>query len=371
MIYLDNYATTPMDPRVRDAMIPYLKCKYGNPASRTHGKGWEAERAVDAARDRIASFINASPNQIIFTSGATESNNTVLKNSSYKHIITSTIEHSSVFNTCGFLDGNSCKVSYISSDQYGQIIVSDLSKHKCPDLVSFMLVNNEIGTIQNIGEIRQIMPNVLIHSDMAQALGKIPIDVKMLDIDFASFSGHKIYGPKGIGVLYARDIDLIEPLLHGGVHEFGLRAGTLNVPGIVGFGMACEILENEMCDDQIKIAANKEIFEDTLTKLLPDSYVCNFPKKISGSSNIFIKCNGIDMLLSILSDRVGMSLASACTSLDNEPSRTLLEVGVPNEEINNFVRVSIGKFNKEYEMERAALDISEAVKLTNQEIRKL
>lgn len=366
-IYLDNHATTQIDPRVVEAMMPYLTEKYGNPSSKTHTFGCDAQAAVEVAREIIAESINAQSSEIIFTSGATESNNLVLHNRT--KILTSAVEHSSVYNICRkkSLDktgevlevrvNRDCEISLGHAKQLSQLME--------PEIVSVMLANNEVGTIQPIKELRRLFPNALIHSDMAQALGKIPIDVKDLGVDFASFSAHKVYGPKGIGALYvsARAQDKIQPLMIGGSQEVGLRPGTLNVPAIVGFGKACEIIDLDEEPQRIK-RLRSMFFNAFIYKLsvLPDWY--GTEDNLPGNLNVAIPVKNMDMFKTIVGQRIIYSFGSACNSGEH-PSRILQAMGVPEKDMETSIRLCFGRFNTEEEVQEAADIVCQAIIATN------
>jgi len=369
VIYLDHHATTPIDPRVLEVMLPYLKEHYGNPASRTHKYGWNAEEAVEDAREHVAKLISCSPHQIVFTSGATESNNTILKQNSFKSIITSTIEHSSVSMVCKYLE-NHKHFAFLKPDKRGICNIEELKNLPKPDLISVMLVNNEIGTIQPISKINELREEgTLIHSDMAQALGKISIEIEKLNVDFAAFSAHKIYGPKGIGALYLKESDSIEPFMHGGAQESGRRAGTLNVPAIVGFGKACNIAKDELDQALFKTVMAREVLLEELVKLIPGMKYHNFYPQVPGSLHISLPCNDMTMLLGILSNKVALSLTSACMSINSTPSGVLKEVLLSDEEAKKSIRLCTGRFNTFEEMREAAQNIAEAVKIVNAEVK--
>jgi cysteine desulfurase len=360
MIYLDNHATTQIDPRVLDTMLPYLQGKYGNPASRSHLYGWSAEEAIDNAREQVAKLINASPGEIIFTSGATESNNTVLQTYANRKVYISAIEHSSVYKSCKHF----CRWSKTYSDRNGTVDIPSfkdlLSDEQC-DLISVMLVNNEIGTIQPIKKVREMCPNIPIHSDMAQALGKIEVDVKDLDVDYASFSAHKVYGPKGVGALYIKGGSNVSRFIHGGGQEFNLRAGTLNVPGIVGFGKACELAKESIHNDISHYESLSELLKTQLSELIPGIIFHDFKPKVANNLHICMPCDDMDVFTSELSERVAVSSGSACMSLDNKPSRVLEAVGMSEDEAIKSIRVGIGRFNTEEEMKLAAQHVANAV----------
>lgn len=362
-IYLDNHATTPMDPQVFEAMRPYFLVKFGNPASKNHSFGWEADSAVENARKQVAKLINAEPNEIIFTSGATESVNLALKGiaEAYqfkgKHIISSVVEHSAVLDTLSYLTKSGFEVTYIPVDQNGFVSVSKLQESIRPDtiLVSIMTANNEIGTIQDIKSIGNICSerDVLFHTDAAQAVGKIPFDVKENNIDLASFCAHKIYGPKGIGALFIKKKQnpiKITPQMLGGGHENGYRSGTLNVPGIVGFGKAAEI------SDQLLINENARI-EKLRNKLYLGIVSQLNGVKLNGSltnrlaNNLNICMDGIKAESFILEMKdIAVSSGAACASATLKPSHVLTAIGCTNEEAKNSIRFGIGRYNAEEEI---------------------
>lgn len=362
-IYLDNHATTPMDPQVFEAMRPYFLVKFGNPASKNHSFGWEADSAVENARKQVANLINAEPNEIIFTSGATESVNLALKGiaEAYqfkgKHIISSVIEHSAVLDTLSYLTKSGFEVTYIPVDQNGFVSVSKLQESIRPDtiLVSMMAANNEIGTIQDIKSIGNICSerDVLFHTDAAQAVGKIPFDIKENNIDLVSFCAHKIYGQKGIGALCIKKKQnpiKITPQMLGGGHENGYRSGTLNVPGIVGFGKAAEI------SDQLLINENARI-EKLRNKLYLGIVSQLNGVKLNGSltnrlaNNLNICMDGIKAESFILEMKdIAVSSGAACASATLKPSHVLTAIGCTNEEAKNSIRFGIGRFNAEEEI---------------------
>lgn len=359
MIYLDNQATTKMDQLVLEEMIPYFSKIYGNTASKTHKFGWDAEEAIEKAREKIAKTINAYPHEIFFTSGATESNNTIIKNFSDNNIIISQIEHSSVeepsFNFCNIFHSNIDKYGIVDLEFFNYLLLTTK-----PSLVSIMMVNNEIGTIQPIKELKKIAKNTLFHSDITQAIGKIKIDIKDLNIDFASFSAHKIYGPKGIGALYIRDGVNISPLLYGGGHERRIRSGTLNVPAIVGFGKTCEIIN---FDSNIKKL--HDILKTELEKI-PEINIHNFTNKIYHNLHLSVNCD-MDLFMSKLSENVAISFGSACMSHDNKPSRVLKSLNYSDNEIKKSIRISLGKFNTESEMYLVSDFFKKAIKFAKGE----
>jgi len=368
MIYLDHHATTPLDPRVLEVMLPYLKEYYGNASSRTHKYGWDAEDAVETAREQVATLISCSPYQIVFTSGATESNNTILKQNSFKSIITSKIEHSSISKICDYFDGKK-HIAFLKPNKNGVCDINRLKILPKPDLISLMLVNNEIGTIQPVFRLNELRENgTLIHSDMAQAVGKILVNVKKLNVDFASFSAHKMYGPKGIGALYIKS-GSIEPLLHGGGQEDEIRSGTLNVPAIVGFGKACEIIKNEIYQIRSQLSLTRDLLLEKLLNLIPDLQFHDFHPKVPGSLHLALPCDNMTKLLALIGNKVAISTASACMSINNEPSQVLAKILGPKE-IKRSIRLCTGRFNTLDEVREAAQIISDAVKIVNSEERK-
>lgn len=335
MIYLDNCATTKIHPLVLKEMLPYLENNYGN-AHSYHSLGFKATEAVEKAREQVAKCINASPNQIIFTSGATESNNIILSHFSNKEIISSVLEHSSVYNPIYY----KCPWrTFCKSKENGQIDFV----YKENAFYSIMKVNNEIGTVNSN------VPSKNLHMDATQALGKIKFDIS--ECFSASFSSHKIYGPKGVGCLYVKDYSSIEPLMYGGKQEFGLRSGTLNVAGIVGFGKACEILEiNENIID-LKNAFLNEI---------GNMKILNFPTQIPNIINITLPTQDVLGFLNRIENRVALSVGSACLSFST-PSRILTEIGLTEEEALKTIRISIGNFNTKEEMIKAARIIKKSI----------
>jgi cysteine desulfurase len=374
-IYLDNHATTPVDPRVLDAMLPYLKDKFGNAASRQHSFGWEAEGAVEIARKQIAKLINANHREIIFTSGATESINLAIKGVAYaysskgKHIITSQIEHKAVLDTCKRLEKQGFKITYLPVDKYGLVDPDDLRRSITPDtiLVSIMFANNEIGTIEPIDEIGKICAemNVLFHTDAAQALGKVSIDVRSMNIDLMSISAHKIYGPKGIGALFIRkrrpSIKII-PLIDGGGHEGGLRSGTLNVPGIVGFGKACEIAEAEMVDESERIKNLRDKLQFGILNQLDDVHLNGHPEKRL-PNNLNLSFAGVESeALMMGMKEIAVSSGSACTSASVERSHVLRAIGLSEDLVASAIRFGIGRFNTEEEIDYAVEKVVSVVK---------
>eukprot|EP01103_Thecamoeba_quadrilineata_P005078 TRINITY_DN1492_c0_g1_i1.p1 TRINITY_DN1492_c0_g1~~TRINITY_DN1492_c0_g1_i1.p1 ORF type:complete len:465 (-),score=89.75 TRINITY_DN1492_c0_g1_i1:56-1450(-) len=364
-IYLDMQATTPVDPRVLDAMLPYYTLQFGNPHSRTHSYGWEAQDAVEKAREQVAKLINADPKEIVFTSGATESNNTAIKGvakfykEKKKHIITTQTEHKCVLDSCRSLQAEGFEVTYLPVQRNGLIKVSDLAEAIRPDtaLVSIMAVNNEIGVVQPLEEIGRLCRSkkVFFHTDIAQAAGKIEMDVNKLNIDLASISGHKIYGPKGVGALYVRRRPRVrmEPLMSGGGQERGLRSGTLPTALAVGLGAACDIALQEMPRDQERVHYLFQRLYDGITKQVP-SVELNGDRvqRYLGNLNLSFACVEGESLLMALKE-VACSSGSACTSASLEPSYVLRALGVDEEMAHTSIRFGIGRFTTESEIDHA------------------
>lgn len=381
IIYLDNNSTTPVDPQVFEAMIPYLKEKFGNPSSISHRYGREASAAVEFAREQVANLINADSSEIVFTSGTTESVNLAIKgiveNSSKDkmHIITSNIEHKAVLNVCKYLEKLGVVITYISPDEFGIVSPNDVRNNIKGEtiLVCLMTANNEIGTIQPIGEIGEICKekDILFFTDAAQAVGKIPLNVKQLNIDLMAFSGHKLYGPKGIGALYIKNqknkINLF-PQIHGGGQERGLRSGTLNVAGIVGFGKACEICKRNLYDEfNIQTIWMDRIISNLLTKI-DGAFLNGHPtKRIPNNINIGFK--GISNSLFINEfPELAISTGSACASETLEPSYVLSSIGRTKSEIACSIRIGIGRFNTEDEIDYIIKRIPEGIKKIKEEL---
>lgn len=385
-IYMDNHATTPLDPRVLDAMMPYLTDSFGNAASRNHPFGWEAETAVDDARGTAAALIGGKAKEIVWLSGATESDNVAIKGVSefYKdkgnHIITCVTEHKAVLDTCKALERRKkARVTYLGVDKYGQVDPDEIRAAITDEtiLLSFMLANNEIGTIHPIREIGAIAKEkgIVFHCDATQGFGKIPIDVNELGVDLLSASGHKIYGPKGVGLLWVRSRGprvRITAQMDGGGHERGMRSGTLNVPGIVGFAKAIEICGAEMAEENARVIALRERLNTRITEALDEVYLNGHPtERLSGNLNLsFAYIEGESMLMglngSAHADKpaVAVSSGSACTSATLEPSYVLKALGVGDELAHTSIRFGLGRFNTEEEVDEVAdLVISEVKRL--------
>jgi cysteine desulfurase len=363
-IYMDNNSTTRVDPRVVEAMLPYFTEHFGNAASRSHAFGWAAEEAVEAAREHIAAVVGASAKEIIFTSGATESDNLAIKGVAgmYKkkgnHIVTQATEHKAVLDTCKRLERDGSQVTYLPVDKFGQVHAEQV-KEALTDktiLVSIMAANNEIGTVQPIKAIGKLCKEkgVLFHTDAVQSVGKLPIDVEDMGIDLLSMTAHKLYGPKGIGALYVRKKDprvRLEPQIDGGGHERGMRSGTLAVPSIVGFGKACEIAKNEMATESEKSFALRERLRTGIMDKLPESYLNGHPtERLPGNANIsFAYVEGEGLMMGIKD--VAVSSGSACTSASLEPSYVLRALGVGDELAHSSIRFGLGRFNTEAEVD--------------------
>jgi cysteine desulfurase len=373
-IYLDNHATTPLDPRVLEAMLPFFTSRFGNAASNSHSFGWEAAAAVEKARRQIAASIGASPQEIVFTSGATESDNLALKGVAEgcrekgDHIITAVTEHKAVLDSCKHLEKIGCRVTYLPVGSDGLIELDQL-KDAFTDrtiLVSIMAANNETGVLQPVEEIGRLCRErgVLFHSDAVQALGKIPLDVTRANLDLASLTAHKLYGPKGCGALYVRQnaAGQLVPLIDGGGHENGLRSGTLNVPGIVGFGRTCEIAHAEMPEESCRIAGLRNSLRDRLVAGL-DHVTVNgsMEHRLPGNLNMsFLEVDG-ETLLTGLND-VALSSGSACSSGKTHASYVLKALGLSDEAAGSAIRFGIGRFNTEAEIDYVAERIIELVK---------
>jgi cysteine desulfurase len=381
-IYLDYHATTPVDPRVLEAMIPYFTRVFGNPASRGHVFGWEAEAAVDAARDQVARAMNASAKEIVFTSGATESDNLAilgvarLFREKGGHVITAPTEHSAVLDSCGELEREGFAVTYLKPETTGEIPperVREAITEKTV-LVSLMVANNEIGTIQRIAEIGAVCreKGVFFHTDAVQGFGKIPFDVEAMNVDLAAISAHKIYGPKGVGALYVRSRNprvRLEPIVFGGGHERGMRSGTLNVPGIVGLGKAAELAVEELPAEAPRLRRLRARLHDAIVTRVTDVTLNGAPlpaigadgslapgaleRRLPGNLNLsFAGVEGEALLVSMKD--VAVSSGSACTSASLEPSHVLTAIGVPPELAHSSIRFGVGRWTTEEEVDYAA-----------------
>lgn len=372
-IYLDNNATTPMDPRVLEAMIPYFTEHFGNAASRNHPFGWSAEEAVDYAREQIAKLIGADSREIIFTSGATESNNLAIKGvfemyaAKGNHMITVTTEHKAVLDTCKSVEKLGGKVTYLTPDGEGMITIDQVKDAITPEtvLITIMFGNNEIGVLQPIREIASLAKEhgILFHTDATQAVGKIPVDVLADNIDLMSFTAHKMYGPKGVGALYVRRKNprvKVSAQMEGGGHERGMRSGTLNVPGIVGFGKACEICMNEMEQEAIRLSALRDKLEKELS-VIEESYINgNVQHRLPHVSNMSFKYVEGEGLIMGVKD-IAVSSGSACTSASLEPSYVLKALGLDDELAHSSLRFGLSRFTTDEEVDFAVNHVKEAV----------
>jgi cysteine desulfurase len=373
-IYMDNHATTPVDPRVLEAMLPYFTEKFGNAASRNHQFGWEAEAGVEKAREQVAKLIGANAKEIVFTSGATESDNLALKGVAemYKekgnHIITAVTEHKAILDTCKRLEKYGYRVTYLPVQQDGLIDLDDL-KRAMDDtsiLVSVMYANNEIGVLQPVAEIGKLCRErgVLFHTDAVQAVGKVPVDVNKDNIDIASISGHKIYGPKGVGAIYVRRRNprvQLSPIIDGGGHERGMRSGTLNVTGIVGLGAACELCMQDLTSEMARLKGLRDRLKDKMFSKLDEVYVNgSLEHRLPGNINIsFAYVEGESLLMGI--NDVAVSSGSACTSATLEPSYVLKALGAGDDLAHSSIRFGIGRFNTEAEVDYVADRVIETV----------
>ena len=366
-IYLDNHSSTQIDERVYKQMIPFLTNVFGNPHSDSHSHGWISNKFIDLSRSKIAKVINANKEEIFFTSGATESNNLVIKGLAFSqkkknHIITCVIEHKCILESCKFLEAIGYKITYLKVNKFGELNLNDLKKkiNKKTFLVSIMHVNNEIGTIHPIKKIGEICKKkgIFFHTDASQSLGKVKIDVNYLNLDFASFSSHKIHGPQGVGCLFIKkrkDVKLT-PLFSGGGQENGLRSGTLPTALCVGFGQAVELIENERIKTTKKIKNLKNIFLKILEKK-KINYILNGRNTVDHNINITLLDNKNESLFSKLDD-ISLSAGSACGSGSGEPSYVLKEIGLNKNKANSTLRIGIGKKNTEKEIRYCALKIS-------------
>ena len=373
-IYMDNHATTPVDPRVLEEMLPYFTDKFGNAASRNHAFGWAGEEAVELSRERIAKLIGATTKEIVFTSGATESDNLAIKGVAemYRekgnHIITAVTEHKAVLDTCKRLEKYGYRVTYLPVQKDGLIDLEDL-KRAMDDktiLVTIMAANNEIGVLQPWAEIGKLCRErgVIFHSDATQAIGKVPIDVNKQNIDLMSISAHKMYGPKGVGALYVRRKNprvQISPIIDGGGHERGMRSGTLNVPGIVGLGKACAIATEEMPRESCHLAGLRNRLRDKIMGRLDEVYINgSMEHRLPGNLNIsFAYVEGESLLMGI--NDVAVSSGSACTSATLEPSYVLKALGTGDDLAHSSIRFGIGRFNTEAEVDYVADRVCETV----------
>jgi cysteine desulfurase len=389
-IYMDHHATTPVDPRVLEAMLPYFTRVFGNAASRSHVFGWEAEAAVDEARNQIAIAMNADPREIVFTSGATESDNLAILGAAraYRqkgnHVVTAATEHRAVLDSCGELGREGLEITYVRPDRTGRVEARQVREALRPEtvLVTLMLANNDIGTILPIGEIGAVCreKGILFHTDAVQGFGKIPFDVQAMNVDLASVTAHKMYGPKGIGALYVRARRprvRLAPILHGGGHERGLRSGTLNVPGIVGFGKAVEISIAERAEEARRLRLLRKRLHDGILRAVSDVSLNGAPlpevaadgslaaegeeHRLPGNLNVAFAGVEGEALLMGLKD-LAVSSGSACTSASLRPSHVLKAIGVPDDLAHSSIRFGLGRWNTEEEVDYAVGAVAATVR---------
>ena len=377
-IYLDNHATTPVDPRVLEAMLPYLTQAFGNAASRTHIFGRQAAAAVEKAREQIARLINAEPQEIVFTSGATESDNLAIKGVAWmyqregkpgNHTVTLPTEHKAVLDSCRRLEEEGCEVSHLPVGPDGLVSVDELRHAITPRtiLVTVMAANNEIGVLQPISEIGQLCRErgVVFHSDAVQAVGKVPIDVQAMHIDLMSITAHKIYGPKGVGALYVRSKNpevRLAPLIDGGGHERGMRSGTLNVPGIVGLGKACELCMQEMAEETGRLRALRDRLKDGILSRLEGVHVNgSIERRLPHNLNLSFAGVEGEVLLTAL-DGIAVSSGAACRSMASESSYVLRALGLGEDRAQSSIRFGLGRFSTQEEVDWVIDRVVEAVK---------
>ncbi|MDP4263948.1 MAG: IscS subfamily cysteine desulfurase [Bacteroidota bacterium] len=373
-IYLDYNATTPCDRRVVEAMTPYFTHHFGNAASRNHSFGWQAEEAVKQAREQVAKLIGAEPQEIIFTSGATEADNLAIKGvfemyaGKGNHIITSTIEHKAVLDTCKYLEKKGAEITYLKVKDNGLIDTAELEAAIRPTtiLIAIMYANNEIGTLMPVKEISDMAKKkgILFFSDATQATGKVPVDVNKDGIDLMAFSAHKMYGPKGTGALYVRRKNprvKLAAQMHGGGHEKGMRSGTLNVPGIVGFGKACEIGMDEMKEEARRLRQLRDKLENALLKIDGASLNGDKDRRLPHITNISFQYVDGDGLMMGLNKNMAVSSGSACTSALLEPSYVLKAIGLDDDLAHSSVRFSLGRFTTEEEIDYVIVQVTSKV----------
>ncbi|HUJ41882.1 MAG TPA: IscS subfamily cysteine desulfurase, partial [Candidatus Acidoferrales bacterium] len=374
-IYMDNHATTPVDPRVVETMLPYFNDTFGNAASRNHEFGWKAEEGVERGREQVAKLIGATPKEIIWTSGATESDNLAIKGvgEMYRekgnHIITQVTEHKAVLDTCKRLEKYGFEVTYLPVEKDGRVNLDDLRRAITAKtiLITIMYANNEIGVVQPVAEIGAIAKEkgVFFHVDGVQAAGKIPVDVNKDNIDLLSMSGHKLYGPKGVGALYVRRRNprvQLAAIIDGGGHERGMRSGTLNVTGIVGFGKACELCQQEMPAESARMRGLRDRLKDAIFSELDEVFINgSMTYRLPNNLNIsFAYVEGESMLMGI--NDIAVSSGSACTSATLEPSYVLKALGVGEDLAHTSIRFGLGRFNTEEEVDYVAARVIETVK---------
>ncbi len=374
-IYMDNHATTRTDPRVVAVMLPFFSEHFGNAASRQHGFGRQAADAVEQARQQIAELVGCSAREIIFTSGATESNNLALKGAAgmYRpqgnHIITVVTEHRAILDPCKRLEHEGFRVTYLPVDRHGLVAIDQINDALTSEtvLVSVMAANNEIGTLQPVADIGRLCKErgVLFHSDAVQAVGKLPVDVEEMGIDLMSLTAHKLYGPKGVGALYVRSRNprvRLQPMLDGGGHERGLRSGTLPVANVVGFGKACELCKQEMTEEARRLLKLRDRLHHGITEQLDEVYLNGHPtNRLPGNLNLSFAHVQSDALMMAMKD-VAVSSGSACTSASVEPSHVLRALGIGDELAHGSIRFGLGRFNTVEEVDHVIGEVVRAVK---------
>lgn len=373
-IYLDHNATTPCDPRVVEAMIPYFTNSFGNAASRNHPFGWQAEEAVDLAREQVAKLIGADPKEIIFTSGATEADNLAIKGvfemyaSKGNHIITCNIEHKAVLDTCKHIEKEGGEVTYLKVKDNGLIDLAELEAAIKPTtiLIAIMYANNEVGTIMPMKEISAIAKKkgILVFSDATQAIGKVPVNVNTDGIDLMAFTAHKMYGPKGVGALYVRRKNprvKVTAQIDGGGHERGMRSGTLNVPGIVGFGKACEICMNEMTEETARVSKLRNKLENALLKIEEAYLNGDKEQRLPHVTNISFKYVEGEGLMMGFNKNIAVSSGSACTSASLEPSYVLKALGLGDDLAHSSLRFGLGRFTTEDQIDYTIEQVTNTV----------
>lgn len=370
-IYMDYNATTPLDPRVLEAMMPYLTAEFGNAASKSHPFGERASASAEAARAKIAALVGATDREIVFTSGATESDNLAIKGVAEaaagkgNHIITCQAEHKAVLDTCKYLEKRGWRVTYLKPDRTGRVSARQVEEAITDGtvLITLMAANNEVGTLHPVADIGELARRrgIVFHCDATQAVGKIPLDFEKMKIDLASLSAHKVYGPKGVGALYVRKGVRVACQMHGGGHERGMRSGTLNVPGVVGFGAACEIAVREMPQEAPRLAALRDRLEqDVLRRVELSSVNGNIEYRVPNTTNLsFAYVEGESLMLRM--PDVAVSSGSACTSASLQASHVLLAMDVPEEISHSSLRFSLGRFTTQEEVDYAVEQVAQAV----------
>lgn len=370
-IYMDHAATTPADPRVMEAMAPYFSERYGN-ASSLYTEGQEAKEALESARERVAGLINCRPDEVVFTSGGTESDNTALKGIAYaqkvkgKHIITTAIEHHAILHPCEWLEKQGYEVTYLPVDKHGMVRMDSLAEaiRKDTILISVMHANNEIGTIEPIAEIGRIAREreIAFHTDAVQTVGKIPVDVQAMHVDLLSISGHKLYGPKGVGALYVRKGIRVEPILLGGGHERGKRSGTENIPGIVGLGMACQLAKEEMGAEGERLTSLRDRLIKGVSGI-DNSWLNGHPtERLPNNANFSFRfVEGESLVLELDFNGIAVNTGSACSSKSLEPSHVLTAIGLRPEDTHGSLRFTLGRANTEGDIDYVLETLPKAV----------